>query len=115
MNEYGWVALGGAAGSAARLACSKWLASPYSTLMVNLLGSFILGILAGLLAREKISLTVWQLAGVGFCGGFTTFSTFSVELVRLAYQNNWVMLFSYLIVSILGGVIAAVIGYTYFR
>lgn len=55
-------------------------AFPYSTLFVNIVGSFILGVIAGMaLGRIAVPETVRLLVGVGFCGAFTTFSTFAVE------------------------------------
>lgn len=80
------VAVGGAAGSVARFAVSKASAShlgtafPYGTLMVNGTGSLLLGLLTGLaLGRLSVPAVVKLLVGVGFCGAFTTFSTFAVE------------------------------------
>jgi CrcB protein len=80
------VAIGGAAGAAARFLVTKASAThlgtafPYHTLFVNVLGSFLLGVITGLaLGRVAVPETVRLLVGVGFCGAFTTFSTFAVE------------------------------------
>lgn len=80
------VAAGGAAGSVARFAMSKASASflgtafPYGTLIVNAAGSLLLGLVTGLaLGRVGVPMAVKLLVGVGFCGAFTTFSTFAVE------------------------------------
>lgn len=80
------VAVGGAAGAVARFLVTKasvtylGTAFPYSTLAVNIVGSFILGVIAGMaLGRIAVPETVRLLVGVGFCGAFTTFSTFAVE------------------------------------
>lgn len=80
------VAVGGAAGSVARMLVVEVSASrfgrafPYGTLTVNVVGSFLLGVITGLVAsRAGLSMTVRLLVGVGFCGAFTTFSTFAVE------------------------------------
>lgn len=80
------VAAGGAAGAAARLLVSKISATylspafPSGTLVVNAAGSLLLGLLSGLaLARTGVPMAVRLLVGVGFCGAFTTFSTFAVE------------------------------------
>lgn len=80
------VAVGGAAGAVARFLVTKISASypgaafPYHTLFVNVVGSFILGAVVGLaLGRFAVSEPVRLLVGVGFCGAFTTFSTFAVE------------------------------------
>lgn len=80
------VAAGGAVGAVARFAVSKMSASylnpafPSGTLLVNAAGSLLLGLLTGFaLARTGVPMAVRLLRGVGFCGAFTTFSTFAVE------------------------------------
>lgn len=86
-----WVALGGALGAAARYAVStvalnRWGAAlPYGTWLVNVGGSLLLGFVVGVATRNaELSDTVRLLVGVGFCGAFTTFSTFAVETIALA-------------------------------
>ena len=90
---YFWVALGGALGSVARYACSgvavRWLgaAFPYSTLFVNVTGSFAIGLLAALVAsngRPLLGADARAFVLVGVLGGFTTFSSFSLETLNLA-------------------------------
>lgn len=83
------VAAGGAAGSVARFLVSKASASflgtaiPYGTLVVNIAGSLLLGFLTGLaLGGTAVPDAVRLLIGVGFCGAFTTFSTFAVETIN---------------------------------
>jgi fluoride exporter len=82
-----WVALGGAAGSVARygvgFAAARWfgLAFPWGTLAVNVVGGLAMGLLAARTVPGDESLRL--LLGVGFLGGFTTFSAFSLETVRL--------------------------------
>ncbi|MPZ67712.1 MAG: fluoride efflux transporter CrcB [Pseudonocardiaceae bacterium] len=80
------VAAGGAAGATARFLVTKASATylgtafPYHTLFVNVVGSLLLGAITGLaLGRVAVPETVRLLVGVGFCGAFTTFSTFAVE------------------------------------
>ena len=82
-----WVALAGGLGAAARFTLDGFLTQhnhrglPIATLTINVLGSFLLGLLTGWAGHDGHEL-VRSIAGVGFLGGFTTFSTASVELVR---------------------------------
>lgn len=84
------VALGGAVGSAARygvgLAAARWLGLgfPWGTLAVNVIGGLAMGLLAARVGPEQENLRL--LLGVGLLGGFTTFSAFSLETVRLMQQ-----------------------------
>ena len=88
-----WVALGGALGSVARYAFSgvavRWLGAefPYGTLFVNVTGSFTIGLLAALVAadgRPLLGADARAFLLVGVLGGFTTFSSFSLETLELA-------------------------------
>ena len=91
MSQIFWVALGGAAGSVARYSVGVWAARlfgaslPWGTLIVNVLGGLAMGALAARLgpAQETLRLAL----GVGVLGGFTTFSAFSLETVRLIEQG----------------------------
>ena len=89
------VALGGLVGSVARYLLAGWVQNlngaqfPYGTLVVNVLGSFILGIVMTIsLERGLISPEVRILLSTGLCGGFTTMSTFSYETVALLQYDN---------------------------
>lgn len=82
-----------------------WLPLPIATLMINLSGAFALGVLAGAFATTT---TTW-LIGSGFMGGFTTFSTFSNEVVAL-FQNRRALAIGYLALTAFGGVLLAAIG-----
>jgi CrcB protein len=98
MWAYFWVGLGGALGSVARLWLSGWVARhsadafPWGTLVVNVSGSFALGLAASLAVTEGR----WM-AGPGFrqffmfgvCGGYTTFSTFSLQTLELMQAGEW--------------------------
>ena len=82
------IALGGALGSVARFAIGHYGARhnerfPYATLLINVAGSFLLGFLVRWLPRSSLTPEMGFALTVGFCGGFTTFSTFSVEVARL--------------------------------
>ena len=111
------VGLGGAVGSMLRYAVQKFFqaqtaaAFPTGTLLVNIAGCFLIGILWSLVSR---SLT-WNeemklLLMTGFCGGFTTFSAFTLEGIGLLKENRTVLFVIYLTASVLGGLLATFIG-----
>lgn len=97
MNQLIGIALGGAFGSVLRFLVSsgvyQWLGRgfPYGTLAVNLIGSFLIGFLTEMLLWERINVAAEYRAAVlvGVLGGFTTFSTFSLETVFLIEQGNF--------------------------
>jgi CrcB protein len=62
---------------------------PVATLVINVTGSLLLGVLTGLMLFHSGPSTAVKIAGTGFCGGYTTFSTASVETVRLARRRQW--------------------------
>lgn len=84
-----WVALAGAAGATARYAVHRSMESrvasalPWGTIAVNLVGSFALGVIAGLVLHQGVDPDVQVIAGTGFLGAFTTFSAFSYETFAL--------------------------------
>ena len=88
------IALGGAAGSVARYGVSSLFdrgegAFPTGTLIVNVAGSLLLGFLVRWFTDSTMSTEVRAALTIGFCGGFTTFSTFSLETIRLTESGNW--------------------------
>lgn len=103
----GWlyVALGGALGSVGRYALALALrapaaAFPFATLAANVAGSTLIGMLAALLPPEASALRVFLMAGV--LGGFTTMSSFSLEVVVLLGQGRWGSAAVYLAGSLVG-------------
>lgn len=109
------VVLGGALGSVLRFGIQKWLnvSLPWGTLTVNILGCFLAG---WLWAKYSSGLNepLFLFAMTGFCGGFTTFSAFSVENVQMMTSGNWQTAFFYTVVSLTGGFAATFIGYKIF-
>jgi CrcB protein len=98
MLNYIWVSLGGAIGSAARFWLSGVVAQrygqtfPYGTLAVNVTGSLIIGMFAALTepdGRWLVSPSFRQFFMIGICGGYTTFSSFSLQTLTLAQDGEW--------------------------
>jgi CrcB protein len=98
MGHYLWIAVGSALGGVARYWCSGVAARvfgetfPYGTLFVNVLGSFIIGFFAALTGpdgRLFIGSTARQFVMVGLCGGYTTFSSFSLQTLNLMNDGEW--------------------------
>lgn len=107
------VALGGAAGSAGRYAISRLIGQhagsgfQWSTLTINVAGCAILGMLCGIIARGvQIPTPVRMFLTVGFCGGFTTFSTFAGENVTLMSAGRIAASACYVALSLTLGLIA---------
>ncbi|MCD8185457.1 MAG: fluoride efflux transporter CrcB [Rikenellaceae bacterium] len=85
-----WVGVGGFVGSTARYSVGllfqgiplpgRW---PWATFLVNLVGSFLIGLLWGKFLQQPDERILWTLGIAGFCGGFTTFSSFSFEVLEL--------------------------------
>lgn len=105
------VFLGAAAGASLRYLADRFVRSrhpspfPWATLAVNVAGSFLLGCLVG------AAPAVWALAGTGFCGGLTTYSTFSYETASLAEQGRRGQALANAVVSVAAGVGAAALGW----
>jgi len=83
VNSYLAVGLGGAIGAILRFTVSEWIGNPQGTLLVNALGSLLLGVCMAALASEMISKEMTLLLGTGILGAFTTMSAFSVETIEL--------------------------------
>ncbi len=106
------VGLGGSLGSMLRYVSAKTIDArfnsvfPYGTLTVNLVGSFVIGIVYAFAMRKTGSDNWSVFLGAGFCGGFTTFSAFAVENLNLINQRLFSTSFLYIAVSILLGLLA---------
>ena len=84
---------------------------PWATLLVNLLGSFILGLIISYFSKNEGSTPVKLMLTTGFCGGFTTFSAFSMELVLMLQKSEYLPAGLYILASIIGGLGLAWMGY----
>lgn len=83
---------------------------PFGTVVENISGSFLLGILAGWVAVKAIPVLLKEGVGTGFCGGFTTMSTFAADALYLQEGAGLYTASIYISVSIAGGLIAAALG-----
>jgi CrcB protein len=101
------VALGGGLGAWLRFAVGRLVGFstfPWATLLVNVSGSFAMGLLAGWLARHGSGESWRLLIGVGLLGGFTTFSAFSLELALMAERGELAVAAGYALASVIAGV-----------
>ena len=112
-----WVALAGGLGAGTRYLVDSWVRPrvpstlPWSTLLINVTGSMLLGMIIGIGAGEG-----WHsIAGVGFLGGYTTFSTASVETVHLALDRRYSAAFINAVGMLVVCVAAASLGYVFGR
>jgi CrcB protein len=109
------IAAGGAAGSVLRYLVQQWFLRlggtfPAGTLAVNVVGCFLIGVLARAFSTPG-SDPLWRAAlTIGFCGGFTTFSTFSAEVVTLVEEGRAASAFMYVTASVLVSIAATVAG-----
>jgi fluoride exporter len=117
---YLWVAIGGALGSVARF----WLGNamvmvmgsefPWGTLLINILGSFIIsffGMLTGSADRFPVPYEARIFVMVGICGGFTTFSSFSLQTIELAYAGQAGRAGIYVAISVILCLAACALGF----
>ncbi|MBK6767172.1 MAG: fluoride efflux transporter CrcB [bacterium] len=113
-----WIAVFGALGAVARFSTSLWVAErvsrglPWGTLVVNLAGCFVVGLLFGSGALDSARFPQLRAAAVtGFLGAFTTFSAFSAESWLLIEAGRWASAGAYVLISVLGCLASTAIGY----
>ena len=109
------VGLGGAFGSMLRYAFSYWFKStsfPFGTFLVNFIGCFIIGAVFGYALRAEDFSGGWRLfLATGICGGFTTYSAFSVEMLTMLQQNRYGLFAAYLLATVILCLLATWLGY----
>ena len=115
-----WVALGGALGAVGRYLVGLSLKTasgfPWATMSVNILGSLLMGVVIGWLSRQNGGSDALRLfVAVGILGGFTTFSAFSMDLFTLLERRDIAATMLYLGGSLLGGLLAFIIGFMALR
>jgi len=117
MTHWLAIALGGSIGACLRYSVTLWSQQqwgndfPYGTLIVNILGSFLLGLLV-LVVSQKFSNTLWlrQFLFIGVLGAFTTFSTFSYETMELFQSDQAILALKNMFFNLFGSVLAAAAG-----
>ncbi|HEX2684944.1 MAG TPA: fluoride efflux transporter CrcB [Ferruginibacter sp.] len=113
------VGLGGGLGSVLRYLTGIFIGSkffPYATMAVNITGSFIIGIVLAMGMRESGWANEWKLfLATGLCGGFTTFSAFSLENMEMIQNGKLGLAAGYIILSVLSGIGAVYLGYSLMR
>ena len=120
---YLWIAVGGALGSVARywlngVVSLRFETFPAGTLVVNVIGSFIIGVVAALTipegrmsASERAFAT--QFLMIGVCGGFTTFSSFSLQTINLLREREWLYAGGNVMLSVALCLVATWLGYAF--
>ena len=120
MASYFWIAIGSALGGVARFWCSGVAARmvgetfPWGTLMVNVVGSFVIGFFATLTGpdgRVYASTTARQFVTIGICGGYTTFSSFSLQTLNLMNDGEWFSAGANIVLSVVCCLLAVWIGH----
>lgn len=110
------VGIGGALGAASRFLIGNWIVKktgktfPFATFYINTAGSLLLGILTGMRLQDMIPSWSWCLLGIGFCGAFTTFSTFGYETVHLFLEKKYKIAILYLASSTVFCTVLALFG-----
>lgn len=120
MQLYLWIALGSALGGVGRFALSGVIANhwgatfPWGTLVVNVTGSFVIGFvntLTGPEGRVFASGTSRQFVMTGICGGYTTFSSFSLQTLNLAHDGEWLRAGGNVVFSVVCCLVAVWLGH----
>ena len=117
MERFLWICLGGAAGTGARYLVTLWalriagLGFPWGTLAVNLVGSFLLGVIMQVaLTTGLIGPTLRLGLTTGVMGGFTTYSTFNYETLVYLQRSEWLLAFANLAATVLLCLAAGALG-----
>ncbi|WP_417860203.1 fluoride efflux transporter CrcB [Winogradskyella sediminis] len=116
MKQLIFVFLGGGFGSVLRFIIGKWLNNsetgiPYGTFVANIIGSLLIGIILGLAAKnDTLSQSQTLLLATGFCGGFTTFSTFAYENHVFLKSGDFMSFAIYTVASFVVGFLAVFLG-----
>jgi CrcB protein len=119
LQKIGWVGLGGFLGANARYWLGGWVAErwgtdfPWATFVINITGSFILGLFVTLITERyvvRFALPLRLLVAIGFVGAYTTFSTFEFETLALVETSAWLRAFGNAFGSLIAGFVAVWLG-----
>jgi CrcB protein len=118
LMPYLLVGVGSFVGGNARFIVGRWVGAaagtrfPLATFLINVSGSFVLGVIGGFLAQRSVAYAdaVRLGLGVGFCGGFTTFSTFELETHALFEDGIWMFALTNIFASLFAGLLAVRLG-----
>jgi CrcB protein len=122
ISTYFWIAVGGALGSMARFWLAVFVAErlgpefPWGTILINIVGSFVIGFFAtfsGPGGRFAASFNARAFVMVGICGGFTTFSAFSLQTLDLARDSRWLQAGGNVVLSVVACLLAVWAGHAF--
>ncbi|WP_053363142.1 fluoride efflux transporter CrcB [Bacillus sp. FJAT-27251] len=112
------VGLGGSLGAAVRYFLGVFVKKHYSrlgsfplgTFIINMTGSYLLGMLLKFQMENSLPAWIWFFLGIGFCGAYTTMSTFGYEALELLKAKKWLMAAFYIVFTVVLGLLAAGLG-----
>lgn len=117
MKEILYVGVGSAIGGISRYLAGKGItalfnnAFPLATFLINIAGSLLIGYFTGQTAKGSVTATSYLLLATGFCGGFTTFSAFSMENINMLRNGQYGLAITYIVGSVVLGLLACLLGY----
>jgi len=113
-----WIFLGGGFGTLVRYGIGTQVSGlskssfPIGTLAVNLIGCLIIGLIYGYFEKHQETQSDWKLIlTIGFCGGFTTFSAFSIDAIQLVKGGNLLLAILYIFSSVFIGILLSILGW----
>ena len=121
MRGFILIFIGGGLGSIFRFLISKYLeiskgSFPWATLIANFIGCFLIGLLLGWgLKNQNFRSDIFLFTTIGFCGGLTTFSTFSMENILFLKSGDYFNFIAYSLLSLIGGILFVGLGHLLFK